>query len=200
MTFTLKPLPYEPDALSPIISQETISFHYEKHHATYLKNLNELIKGTDMEKMTLENIIVETRKHPSEQAVFNNAAQVWNHDFYWQSMRPFFEIKSQITDNTLLDLIARDFGDVQNLKEALKKTALGQFGSGWCWLVLDKDTLKVIRTANAENPLGTSKPLLCIDVWEHAYYLDFQNKRADYLNGVIEHLLNWDFAVKNLSV
>ena len=200
MTFELQTLPYEQTALEPFISSKTISFHYGKHHATYLKNLNDLIKGTNKENLSLKEIIIEARKNPSEQAIFNNAAQVWNHDFYWQSLRPAQKEKTHIIDSALLDLVKRDFGNEENLKEALKSTALGQFGSGWCWLVLDNGSLKVIRTSNAENPLGTRKPLLCIDVWEHAYYLDYQNKRGDYLEAIIDNLLNWDFAAKNLSV
>ena len=198
MTFELPPLPYEKNALEPFISANTLTFHYEKHHATYVKNLNDLIKGTPLENETLEDIILQTAKDSSKQAVYNNAAQVWNHTFYWHSLKSPHNDK--INDPTLLGLIQRDFGSVENLKNVLKSTAMGQFGSGWCWLVLDHDMLKVVRTPNAENPLGTSKPLLCIDVWEHAYYLDYQNKRADYLDKVVEHLLNWDFAVKNLSL
>ena len=198
MTFELPPLPYAQNALEPYISQKTISFHYDKHHATYLKNLNDLIQGTPLEKESLENIIIETRKYPSEQAIFNNAAQVFNHTFYWHSLKPT-QNNNAITDSSLLKLTERDFGSENNLKEALKKTALAQFGSGWCWLVLENDKLHIVRTGNAENPLGAAKPLLCIDVWEHAYYLDYQNKRGDYLDGVIEHLLNWDFAAQNLN-
>ena len=197
MTFELQPLPYEEHALAPIISKETISFHYGKHHATYLKNLNELIKGSTFEKLSLEEIIIQSAK-ASEQAIFNNAAQVWNHDFYWKSLLPQKQ-QTQPTDSALLNLIQRDFGSVENLKNALKTTALSQFGSGWCWLVLDAGKLDVIRTPNAQNPLGSAKPLLCIDIWEHAYYLDYQNRRAEYLNGVIENLLNWNFATQNLS-
>lgn len=200
MTFELQSLPYEEIALEPFISEKTISFHYGKHHATYLKNLNDLIKNTNKETMSLKEIIMTTRKNPSEQAIFNNAAQVWNHDFYWQSLSPKKQDQSHIIDSALLDLVKRDFGNEENLKDSLKSTALGQFGSGWCWLVLDDNALKVTRTSNAENPLGTSKPLLCIDVWEHAYYLDYQNKRNDYLQAVIDNLLNWDFAAKNLSI
>ena len=198
MTFELQPLPYAEDALAPIISKETISFHYGKHHATYLKNLNELIKESDFENLSLEKIITESAKDLSKQAIFNNAAQVWNHDFYWRSLTPLKQPTS-ITDSTLLNLVERDFGSTQDLKDALKKKALGQFGSGWCWLVLEDGKLKVISTSNAENPLGHTKPLLCIDVWEHAYYLDYQNKRAEYLDGVVNQLINWDFVAENLS-
>ena len=197
MTFELPQLPYLENALEPVISQKTISFHYGKHHATYLKNLNDLIKDSPLSKMSLEDIIVQTAKNPSEQAIFNNAAQVWNHTFYWNSLCP---ASPKITDSNFLNLINRDFGGIDNLKDALKKAALAQFASGWAWLVSDNGTLKVMCTPNAENPLMTNaKPLLCIDVWEHAYYLDWQNKRADYLHGLVNQLINWDFAIKNLN-
>lgn len=147
----------------------------------------------------LHDIILKTRNDTSFQTIFNNAAQVWNHDFYWKSLSPQKTTASHITDSALLNLVEHDFENEENLKESLKKTALGQFGSGWCWLILDNNTLKVIKTSNAENPLGISKPLLCIDVWEHAYYLDYQNKRGDYLNAVIDNLLDWNFAAKNLN-
>ena len=199
MAFELYELPYQQDALEPYISKETVSYHYGKHHATYLNNLNNLIKDTPLEKESLEAIILNTEKYPSEQAIFNNAAQVWNHNFYWQSLSPAKQNTSEISDENFNNMILRDFGSIENLKAELKKVALSQFGSGWAWLVLDKDKLKIIKTSNASNPLGKMKPLLCIDVWEHAYYLDYQNRRADYLDGILNNLLNWNFAIQNLN-
>ncbi len=199
MTFELFKLPYEENALEPYISAKTVYYHYEKHHATYLDNLNKLIKGTPLESQHLEDIILNTEKYPSEQAIFNNAAQVWNHTFYWNSLSPALQANPHIPPSSFLDMVNRDFGSEENLKEELKKTALGQFGSGWAWLVLDGAKLKVIRTSNAATPLGKAKALLCIDVWEHAYYLDYQNKRADYLSALVDHLLNWNFAIQNLN-
>ena len=196
MAFELYKLPYADNALEPYISQKTISFHYGKHHATYLNNLNALIKDTDLEKESLENIILETEKNPSEQAIFNNAAQVWNHTFYWQSLSAE---KQDIPESNFKQMGLRDFGSIENLKAEFKKVALSQFGSGWAWLVLDNNQLKIVKTSNAETPLGKTIPLLCIDVWEHAYYLDYQNRRGDYLDGVLNNLLNWKFAAQNLN-
>lgn len=199
MAFELYKLPYLEDALEPYISKETISYHYGKHHTAYLNNLNDLIKGTALEKETLEDIILNTEKYPSEQAIFNNAAQVWNHTFYWQSLSPEGLNPSDVPEGNFKDMIIRDFGSVENLKAEFKKVALSQFGSGWAWLVLDGGKLKIIKTSNAATPFGKTKPLLCIDVWEHAYYLDYQNRRGDYLDAVLNHLLNWNFAIQNLN-
>ena len=199
MAFELYKLPYSEDALEPYISKETISFHYGKHHATYLNNLNNLIKDTPLEKESLEDIILNTEKYPSEQAIFNNAAQVWNHTFYWQSLLPTKQKMNDIPDGNFKEMVLRDFGNVENLKAELKKVALSQFGSGWAWLVLDNGKLGIVKTSNASTPFGKVKPLLCIDVWEHAYYLDYQNRRADYLDGVLNNLLNWNFAIQNLN-
>ena len=199
MAFELYKLPYSEDALEPYISKETISFHYGKHHTTYLNNLNNLIKDTPLEKESLEDIILNTEKYPSEQAVFNNAAQVWNHTFYWQSLSPKGSNPSKIPDGNFKEMIMRDFGSVENLKAEFKKAALSQFGSGWAWLVLDGGKLKIIKTSNAATPFGKTKPLLYIDVWEHAYYLDYQNRRGDYIDAVLSHLLNWNFATQNLN-
>ncbi|MBP5534063.1 MAG: superoxide dismutase [Alphaproteobacteria bacterium] len=199
MAFELYKLPYLEDALEPYISKETISFHYGKHHATYLNNLNNLIKDTPLEKESLEDIILNTEKYPSEQAIFNNAAQIWNHTFYWQSLLPTKQKMNDIPDGNFKEMVLRDFGSVENLKAELKKVALSQFGSGWAWLVLDNGKLGIVKTSNASTPFGKVKPLLCIDVWEHAYYLDYQNRRADYLDGVLNNLLNWNFAIQNLD-
>lgn len=197
MAFELYKLPYEENALEPYISQKTLFYHYEKHHATYLKNLNDLIEGTDLENYTLEEIILATEKYPSQQAIFNNASQVWNHTCYWQSLSP--NGGGHIPDGDLKDMVIRDFGSEENLKAEFKKFALGQFGSGWAWLVLDGAKLKVTNTPNAYSPLGKNRILLTVDVWEHAYYLDYQNKRADYADAILNHLINWNFAIQNLN-
>ena len=193
----LPPLPYAENALEPVISAKTISFHYWKHHKGYLENLNKLILGTDYLGMTLEEIIKNTAKKPEKTAIFNNAAQTWNHTFYWKSMDPEGGGEPPAI---LKKQIEASFGSVDACKKELASAALSQFGSGWAWLVLDGESLKVIKTANADNPLTTGmKPILSIDVWEHAYYLDYQNLRANYVNDVLEKLINWEFALKNIS-
>ena len=199
MSFELYKLPYPENAMEPYLSQSTLFYHYEKHHATYLNNLNTLIKGTDFENEMLENIILMTENKPELQAVYNNAAQVWNHNFYWQSLSALADAQNHISDGNFKDMVIRDFGSEETLKSEIKKAGLAQFGSGWVWLVLDGKKLKVVKTGNAFNPLGKMKPLLCIDVWEHAYYLDYQNRRADYLDSILNHLINWNFAVQNLN-
>lgn len=197
MTFELPSLPYADNALEPTISQETISFHYGKHHKTYVDTLNKLIADTDLVGKSLEEIILATSGKPDKAAIFNNAAQVWNHTFYWKSLTP----KGGGTPPTKLKTkIEADFGSVENCLKELAAVAVGRFGSGWGWLVDDKGTLKVINTLNAETPMTSGlKPLLTVDVWEHAYYLDFQNRRADYVNEVLQKLINWEFAAKNFG-
>ncbi len=197
MAFELYKLPYEENALEPYISQKTLFYHYEKHHATYLNNLNELIKETDLEKYSLEEIILATEKYPSQQAIYNNASQVWNHTFYWQSLSP--NGGGDIPDSDFKRMVIRDFGSVENLKEEFKKIALSQFGSGYAWLIFDNGKLKLINSTNAQSPLGKHRILLNIDVWEHAYYLDYQNKRVDYINAILSHLINWNFAIQNIE-
>ncbi|HEX2959308.1 MAG TPA: superoxide dismutase [Chitinispirillaceae bacterium] len=190
-------LPYAENALEPAISARTISFHYGKHHKTYVDNCNKLVQGTTLEKMSLEQIILTTAGKPDQMSVFNNAAQSWNHSFYWQSLRPASD--ATIPD-TIKAMIDKSFGSIDTFKSVFAQTAVSQFGSGWAWLVKEGDKLKVIKTTNAENPLPLGLiPLLTIDVWEHAYYLDYQNKRADHVKTLINKMLNWDFAVKNLS-
>jgi superoxide dismutase, Fe-Mn family len=192
---TLPPLPYADDALAPVISANTISFHYGKHHKGYVDNLNKMIAGTDLEKSTLEQIVKSTAGAADKQGIFNNAAQVWNHTFYWNSMKPNGGGKPS---GDLAQKIDSTFTNFDNFKKELVTAATGQFGSGWAWLVSEGGTLKVVKTPNAETPLTKGQtPLLTIDVWEHAYYLDYQNKRADYVNAVIDKLLNWDFAAAN---
>ena len=194
--FTLPPLPYAENALEPVISANTMSFHYGKHHKTYVDNLNNLVKGTDYENATLEKIINETAGKADKAGLFNNAAQIWNHTFYWNSMKPKGGGKPT---GKLATMIDTSFGGFDAFRKELATTTVSQFGSGWGWLVLDGGALKVVKTSNAEVPFTKGqKPLLTIDVWEHAYYLDQQNKRAAYVDAVIDNLLNWDFAAQNL--
>jgi Fe-Mn family superoxide dismutase len=195
--FVLPPLPYGDAALEPVISARTLGFHYGKHHQGYVNNLNKLVAGTEMAEMSLEKIILGTAGAPEKAGLFNNAAQVWNHTFYWAGMKPNGGGKP---GGTLAEKIDADFGGFDLLRKELAAAAGGQFGSGWAWLVLDGGKLKVVKTGNADNPLTRGmKPLLAIDVWEHAYYLDYQNRRGDYVNAVIDKLINWDFAAENLA-
>jgi Fe-Mn family superoxide dismutase len=195
--FTLPPLPWAENALEPVISANTISFHYGKHHKTYVDNLNNLVKGTEYESAPLEKIVSETAGKSDKAGIFNNAAQVWNHTFYWNSMRPGGGGKPT---GRVAQMIDSAFGGYDNFKKELANACVTQFGSGWGWLVQDGGALKVVKTPNAEVPFTKGqKPLLTIDVWEHAYYLDQQNKRAAYVDAVIDKLLNWDFANQNLG-
>lgn len=188
----LPALPYAKNALEPHISENTINFHYGKHHQAYVTNLNKLIAGSEFEGKTLEEIVKS-----SNGGVFNNAAQVWNHTFYWNSMKPNGGGKPT---GDLLAKIEADFGSFDNFATEFKTAGATQFGSGWAWLVLENGTLKVTKTANAETPLTTSAtPLLTMDVWEHAYYLDFQNARPSYMESFLSNLVNWDFVAENLK-
>jgi Fe-Mn family superoxide dismutase len=174
-----------------------MSFHYGKHHKGYVDNLNKLIAGTEYANLSLEKIITSTAGQPEKTAIFNNAAQTWNHTFYWKSMKPNGGGEPPAA---LKKRIEAAFGSVEACKKELANAAVTQFGSGWAWLVLDGSVLKVVKTANADDPLITTmKPLLTIDVWEHAYYLDCQNRRADYVNAVLDKLINWEFALQNAS-
>lgn len=193
----LAPLPYADNALDPVISANTISFHYGKHHKGYVENLNKLVAGTELATLPLEKIITATAGKADKTAIFNNAAQVWNHTFYWSSLQPQGGGEVPIA---LQQKIEASFGTLDACKKELVATAMSQFGSGWVWLVLDDDQLKVVKTSNADLPLTRGmKPLLTIDVWEHAYYLDYQNRRVDYLNAVIDKLINWSFVAGNLK-
>ncbi len=195
--FTLSLLPYEKSALEPYISAKTLEFHYGKHHQAYVDNLNKLLAGTDLETETLEDIIIKTKGNANQVAIFNNAAQIYNHDFFWKSIRPTARISEPNTD--LLMLINSSFGSLENFYAEFKAAALGQFGSGWAWLVRDGEAVKIIKTSNADTPIAQGlKPLLTIDVWEHAYYLDYQNKRTDYVDAILKNLLNWEFVLSNL--
>ncbi len=185
-------LPYDNNAFKDLISSETIDIHYGKHHQTYFTNLKNLISGTEFEEMGLELII--KKSFSENKAIFNNSAQVFNHDFYWKSLSPE---KKEISD-FVLNEIKKDFGSLDNFKAELKDVSLKQFASGWSWIILDGDKIKIVSTSNAENPLlDDKKILLCIDLWEHAYYIDYRNRRADYLDIIIENFLNWDFFEEN---
>jgi superoxide dismutase, Fe-Mn family len=193
----LPPLPYAENALEPIITAKTIGFHYGKHHKAYADNLNRLVAGTEYAGLSLGEIIIGSGERPKKSAIFNNAAQIWNHTFYWNSMRPDGGGEPPAA---LKQKMEASYSSVDACKKELASAAVAQFGSGWAWLVLDGDTLKVLKTGNADLPLTKGmKPLLTIDVWEHAYYLDYQNRRADYIEAVLDKLINWDFAAKNLG-
>jgi Fe-Mn family superoxide dismutase len=190
-------LPYEKDALAPHISQETLEFHHGKHHMAYVTNLNNLLPGSGLEDDTLESVILKTAGDSSKVGIFNNAAQIWNHTFFWHSMTPN---GGGLPQGRLLTLINDSFGSVDAFKTQFKQAATTQFGSGWAWLVQTGDKLAIVKTANAETPLTMDMtPLLTCDVWEHAYYLDFQNRRPDYVDTFLNHLINWEFAEKNLK-
>jgi len=191
----LPPLPYADNALEPVISARTIGFHYGKHHSGYVGNLNKLAAGTEYADQPLEKIIAATVGKAEKAAIFNNAAQVWNHTFYWKSLKPKGGGEPA---SALKQKIEASFGSVDACRKEFAAAAVSQFGSGWAWLVLDGGKLTVVKTGNAEVPLTKGvKPLLTIDVWEHAYYLDYQNRRADYVSAVLEKLVNWEFALQN---
>jgi Fe-Mn family superoxide dismutase len=193
MAFTLPPLPWAKDALSPHISAETIDFHYGKHHQAYLDNLNKAIEGKPEANKSLEEIILAAPEGP----LFNNSAQVWNHTFYWNSLKPGGGGKPT---GKLLEAVNRDFGSADTLLQQLGEAAKTQFASGWAWLVEDAGKLKVIKTGNADLPLRhNQKALLTLDVWEHAYYIDYRNARPKYVEAALANLINWDFAAKNLG-
>ena len=195
--FTLPPLPYPDNALSPTISANTIGFHYGKHHQGYVNNLNQLVAGTALADQPLEAVIKASVGTADKTAIFNNAAQIWNHTFYWNSLRPKGGGKPT---GALAEQIEKSFGGFDPFKTEFAKAATSQFGSGWAWLVKDGDKLAVTKTSNADTPIIHGlKPLLTIDVWEHAYYLDYQNRRADYVTAVLDNLINWEFAAQNLA-
>lgn len=194
--FALEPLPWKEDALAPIISANTISIHYGKHHKAYYDNLNKLVEGKPYASMTLEQVVEKSAKADADVGIFNNAAQAWNHRFYWESLAP----NAPAPAGKLAEKIKADLGGLDECKKLFADAAKSQFGSGWAWLVLDGDKLKIVKTSNADNPLVRGqKPLLTIDVWEHAYYLDYQNRRPDHVQAVIDKLLNWEMAAKLLG-
>ena len=197
MSITLPDLPYKKDALGPHISSRTLDFHHEKHHQAYVTNLNKLIEGTDLVGETIEGIIKKSVNNADKIGIFNNAAQVWNHTFYWQSMKPG---GGGLPTGHIAEKIDSDFGGYDNFIKELKNGGLTQFGSGWAWLVLKNDKLETMKTSNADTPIAHSlKPLMTVDVWEHAYYLDYQNRRGDYLDTFIKNLINWEFVNSNLA-
>jgi len=193
----LPPLPFDQGALAPVVSANTLNFHYGKHHKTYVDTLNRLIVGTEFADMPLESIVKATARQSDHTAIFNNAAQAWNHAFYWKSLRPRGGGEPPAE---LRRLMETSFGGVDQCKKELSRAAVAQFGSGWAWLVQDGEKLKIVKTADAMTPLtGAARPLLTIDVWEHAYYLDYQNRRIDYVNALIDKLANWEFAADGLG-
>jgi Fe-Mn family superoxide dismutase len=193
---SLPPLPYEKTALQPHISPETLDFHHGKHHQAYVTNLNGLIPGTIFENLSLEDTIHKSSQNQEYAAIFNNAAQIWNHTFFWNSMKP--QGGGEPT-GILLEKIKEAFGSYENFFNTFKQTTVSQFGSGWGWLVVNKGQLSVMKTSNAYVPITeNSVPLITCDVWEHAYYLDYQNRRPDYVDTFLKHLVNWDFATENL--
>lgn len=192
MRFELDPLPYAKNALSPHLTEETLSFHYEKHHQTYMTNLKKLLEGKPEADKSLLDIVKS-----SSGGVFNNAAQVWNHDFYWKSMKP---AGGGEPTGALADAIKRDFGSYADFKTQFQAAAVGQFGSGWAWLVKEGDKLKIVTTSNAETPVSKGQTcLVTCDVWEHAYYIDYRNLRAKYVETWLGNLVNWDFAAANFK-
>ena len=195
--YVLPPLPYALNALSPFISEKTLRFHHGKHHQTYIESLNKAIDDTEFQAMPIKALILATAGKAGKTDLFNNAAQAWNHAFYWDSLSPH---GGGEPPPALKQVIEASFGTVEACKRALAEAALTQFGSGWTWLVLDGEKIAVTKTANADTPLTTGmKPLLAVDVWEHEYYLDYQNRRKDYVAGVIDTLLDWNFAAANLA-
>lgn len=191
----LPALPYADNALDPVISAHTLSFHYGKHHKAYVDNLNKLVVGTEFADMSLEEVIKGSAGKADKAAIFNNSAQIWNHTFYWNSLKPNGGGEPPAA---LKQKIEASFASVDECKKELAAAAVSQFGSGWAWLVADGAKLKIVKTGNAEVPFTSGlKPLLTIDVWEHAYYLDYQNRRADYVNAILDKLINWEFALKN---
>ena len=197
MKIELPTLPFAQNALEPYISEKTIKFHYGKHHNAYVDNTNKMITGTEYENLSLEEIIKQSSRDESKKGLFNNAAQVWNHSFYWQCIKPG---GGGIPTGEITELIEQIFGNYDAFVAEFKNAAMTQFGSGWAWLVMLEDgKLEIRKTANAETPLiENCKPLLTVDVWEHAYYLDYQNKRPDYLDMFINKLINWDFVISSI--
>ncbi len=197
MAITLPDLPYPQDALAPHISAKTLAFHHGKHHNAYVTNLNKLIEATDLAAASLEDIIKKTANDAGKSGIFNNAAQVWNHTFYWQCMTPQ---GGGAATGAIAEKINADFGSYEEFRGQLQNAGLSQFGSGWAWLVLNNNKLEIMQTANADTPLAHGlKPLLTVDVWEHAYYLDYQNGRAAYLDAFMANLVNWEFVNAQLD-
>jgi Fe-Mn family superoxide dismutase len=200
MAFQLKPLPYAEDALEPHMSAKTLQFHHGKHHKTYVDKLNELVANTPLEKKTLHDLVrdLNGQRGARPKKIFNNAGQVWNHDFFWESMTP--NGGGGQPNGDLAHLIETSFGGYDAFKDLFKKTAMEQFGSGWVWVTAEGDRLQIVSTANAQSPLAEGTvTLTCCDVWEHAYYLDFQNRRDSFVDTFLTHLINWDVAMTRLK-
>ena len=202
MPIALQGLPYDYDALHPVISASTLKLHHGAHHRGYVDKLNALIGGSDLADATLETIVARSAKKAASdaasRAIFNNAAQAWNHAFYWRSLRP--KVRGGRPQGVLAARIEADFGGAQRFRELFKAAAMGVFGSGWVWLVEDEGVLEIKATANADTPIAHGQvPLLALDVWEHAYYLDYQSRRIDYVEGTVDFLLDWEFAEHNLA-
>ena len=197
MKFELPKLDYKKSALAPIMSEETLNLHHGKHHQTYITNLNNFIKDTDMSEMTLEEIIINSSKDKSKIGVFNNASQHWNHILFWKCMKPN---GGGAMPDKLKNRIVRDFGSVEQFKKEFIQAGVTQFGSGWSWLSIDDGKLVINKTPNAENTLiYNMKPILGCDLWEHSYYVDYKNRRPEYLENFFEKLINWDFVESNLD-
>ncbi len=197
MSFNLVDLPYGHEALRPHMSQKTLEFHHNKHHRTYVNKLNELIAGTELENKSLEEIIKATVNDNTKQAIFNNAGQVFNHNIFWQSLSP--DGGGNPTD-TVKKMLEKSFGNMEKFTEQFKTAGLGQFGSGWVWLILEDKKIKITTTSNGDNPIAHDQILLLgLDVWEHSYYLDHQNNRDKYLDTFLKSLVNWNFAQQNLD-
>ena len=194
----LPPLPYAEDALEPVISAQTLALHHGKHHKAYVDTLNKLVAGTEFADRTLEAVIVGTAGKPEHAKIYHNAAQAWNHNFYWHCLRA---PGAERVPRTLADKVSQSpFDSMARMKEQLAEAAIEQFGSGWAWLVLEDNRLKVVRTDNGDGPLPAhQRALLTIDVWEHAYYLDYQNRRPDHVHAVLDQIINWEFAASNLA-
>lgn len=196
MSFELSNLPYKQDALEPFVSRQTLELHHGKHHRTYVEKLNKAIEDSDYARMSIEDIVVKSGRN-SDDGVFNNAAQVWNHTFLWDSMSPD---GGGDPEGDLKSAIVSSFGDLDEFRSRFKNAALGQFGSGWTWVVRDGDELAIRSTSNAETPIAVGdRPILTLDVWEHAYYLDYQNERDRYIDAFLENLINWEFAAMNFD-
>ncbi|MEB3828039.1 superoxide dismutase [Phormidium sp. CCY1219] len=197
MGYELPALPYDYSALEPHMSKQTLEFHHDKHHAKYVNNYNEMVKSAGMDDKSIEEVIKATYNDASKSGLFNNAAQAWNHTFYWNCMKPG---GGGEPTGELAEKIKSDFGSFDKFKEEFTTAAKTQFGSGWAWLVLDNGTLKVTKTPNAVNPIAMGQtPLLTVDVWEHAYYLDYQNKRPDFVSSYLDNLVNWDFVAEQMK-
>ncbi|MEA4811313.1 MAG: superoxide dismutase [Anaerolineaceae bacterium] len=187
----LPELPWDKNALAPVISANTLDFHHGKHHKAYVDKTQELIKGTEFEGKSVEEIMIATFDKPDKKVLYNNAAQIWNHNYYWKCLAPAGKVKPSAK---LMKHIEKDFGSWDDFRKQLVQAGMTQFGSGWAWLVLENGKLSLLKTPNADDPwTETRKPVLTLDVWEHAYYLDYQNKRQAYLEAVIDQLVNWDY-------